>query len=186
MSDDSPPRVFDPARSDRLRDPARLERLRVTEVVQRLVTPSARVILDVGAGTGVFAEAFLKAGALEVYGLDHSPVMLAALAEHAPAVKALLAPADAVPLEAGSVDLAFAGLVLHEVPDPQAALVEWRRVARRGVAVLEWPYREGKSGPPLAHRLQPQDVQAWGRQGGLGAAKLLDLGEVVLYEWNLT
>ena len=62
----------------RLRSPERLARLEVNRVVE-LVTHGANIrsVLDVGTGTGVFAEAFARSG-LDVEGLDANPEILAA------------------------------------------------------------------------------------------------------------
>ncbi|HEX2863250.1 MAG TPA: class I SAM-dependent methyltransferase [Deinococcales bacterium] len=178
-------RVFDAQHAARLRSPERLARLRLPDVLRRVLTPGLRVALDVGTGSGLLAEALLQAGIPRVIGLDRSPVMLAELRAAVPAVEPLQAPADAVPLADASVDLVLAGFVLHEVPDPLAALKEWRRLARRSVAVLEWPHREDGPRPLLAHRLDPERVQDWARAAGLGEAEAWDGGTVVLWTWTL-
>jgi SAM-dependent methyltransferase len=150
----------------RLRSPERLELLEVDRVVGLcLETFPARSMLDVGTGTGIFAEAFAKRG-LEVSGIDANPDMLAAARGFVPGGRFQIAPAEAIPFQEASFDLIFLSHVLHEADDPLAALREARRVARQAVAVLEWPYIEEASGPQIAHRLKPEAIQALAEQSG--------------------
>src|SRR5688572_18649968 len=67
---------FDTSRHERLRSPERLEMLRVVEVVQRLVDEDTRHVIDVGAGTGVWTEAFINAGVMDVTAVDSSSIMI--------------------------------------------------------------------------------------------------------------
>jgi SAM-dependent methyltransferase len=91
------------------------------------------------------------------------------------------APAEALPYEADAFDLVFMGVVLHEVDDHLQALREARRVARLRVAVLEWPHRRMTVGPPLWHRLKPEQVQALAEEAGFQAVEGGELAQTVLY-----
>ncbi|MDQ8046173.1 MAG: methyltransferase domain-containing protein, partial [Solirubrobacteraceae bacterium] len=53
--------------------------------------------------------------------------------------------AEQLPVDDDGVDGCMAGLVLNFAPDPAAALLEMRRVTRRGgtVAVVVWDYADG-------------------------------------------
>jgi SAM-dependent methyltransferase len=53
----------------------------------------------------------------------------------------VVAPGDRLPFADGSVDFVLASHVIEHFPDPIAALLEWRRVARR-VVVLVVPHRD--------------------------------------------
>jgi SAM-dependent methyltransferase len=53
----------------------------------------------------------------------------------------VVAPGDRLPFPDGSVDFVLASHVIEHFPDPIAALLEWRRVARR-VIVLVVPHRD--------------------------------------------
>jgi ubiquinone/menaquinone biosynthesis C-methylase UbiE len=153
--------------ADRLRAADRIARLEVPRVValslNGLTVPS---VLDVGTGTGVFAEAFAAAG-LAVTGIDTNVDLLSAAREFAPAAHFREGAAEEIPFPDKSFDLVFLGHVLHEADDPVAALSEARRVARRRVAILEWPYREESHGPPLAHRISPATVADLAARAGL-------------------
>ena len=100
--------------SDRLRNPERLLRLEIDRVAGLcLEIPGTRSVLDVGTGTGVFAEAFVARG-LAVTGVDIQESMLEGARSHVPAARFLLAPSECLPFEDGVFDLVFMGLVLHE------------------------------------------------------------------------
>ena len=70
--------------ADRLRSPERIKRLEVSNVVTLSLQglPDAGV-LDVGTGTGLFAEAFIAAGSA-VTGIDTNPDLLALARRHVP------------------------------------------------------------------------------------------------------
>lgn len=100
---------------------------------------SARVA-DVGTGTG-FVAAGLAPLADRVIGIDNSPAMLEKARENLEAldvsnVDLLQADLAQLPLADGSMDAAFANMVLHHAEDPAAMLSEMARVTRPGGAVV--------------------------------------------------
>lgn len=164
-----------------LRSPERLALLEVERVVSLCLDGAAAAsVLDVGVGSGVFAEAFDKRG-LRVTGVDVNPEMVAAAHRYVPQGSFLEAPADALPFGDGAFDLVYLGHVLHEVPDPIRALTEARRVARMRVAVLEWPYRDEEHGPPLEHRLRDEAIQGFARDAGFTHSEHHALAHMSLY-----
>jgi ubiquinone/menaquinone biosynthesis C-methylase UbiE len=70
-----------------------------------------------------------------VLGLDLSTGMLTS-ARAAGADPVIQGDASRLPFAAGSVDIVVTRGVLHHLPDPTAALAEWRRVLRPGGAVV--------------------------------------------------
>jgi SAM-dependent methyltransferase len=165
----------------RWRSPQRVAMLEPERVVA-LSIDGAQVgsVLDVGTGTGLFAEAFSAAGAM-VTGIDLSADGLEVARRHVPDGVFVLAGAEELPFDDGSFDLAFLGLVLHETDDPVRALGEAARVARARVVVLEWPYRVEESGPPLEHRLKPDEIESHARAAGLRVCVMTSLSRVDLY-----
>jgi ubiquinone/menaquinone biosynthesis C-methylase UbiE len=166
---------------DRLRAPDRLGRMEVPRVVALsiagIIVESA---LDVGTGTGVFAEAFAAAG-LAVTGIDVNADLLDVARQAVPAAQFRQAPVEKIPFADRSFDLAFLGHVLHEADDPLAALKEARRVARSRVAILEWPYRQEEKGPPLEHRLKPEIIVDLARQAGFQNVETIHLEHMDFY-----
>jgi ubiquinone/menaquinone biosynthesis C-methylase UbiE len=166
---------------ERLRSPERLALLELPRVVALCVEGiSPRSVLDVGTGTGLFAEAFAALG-MEATGLDVNAELLALARLQVPSASFFEARAEALPFADSSMDLVFFGLVLHEADAPLAALKEARRVARSRVAVLEWACREEPQGPPLAHRLRPEAIAELAAQEGFSRVESLELRSLVLY-----
>jgi ubiquinone/menaquinone biosynthesis C-methylase UbiE len=166
--------------AERLRAPARLALMEVPRVVSlSLEKIRADRVLDVGTGTGVFAEAFAERG-LEVIGIDPRPELLIVARRHSPGVFQE-GVAEKLPFEDKSFDLVFLGHVLHETDDREAALHEARRVARVRVAILEWPFIEEEQGPPLAHRVSPADVVAASQRAGYSSVERLTLAHMDLH-----
>jgi len=165
----------------RLRAPERIAILQPERVVaESMKGAPISTVLDVGTGTGLFAEVFSKTGA-DVTGVDVSTDLLAAAREHVPAVTFIEGAAEGLPFDDGSFDLVFLGHVLHETDSPLRALEEARRVSRVRVAVLEWPYRTEDVGPPLEHRLKPEEITDLARRAGLSRIEKLELSHADLY-----
>ena len=167
--------------ANRLRSPERLARLEVERVVA-LATEGLHVesALDVGTGTGVFAQAFAGLG-IAVTGIDVNPGLIALARDLVPAAAFHEGTAESLPVPDRSFDLVFLGLVLHETDDAVAALREARRVARRRVTVLEWPYIEEEQGPPLWHRLTGEAVRTLATAAGFAGVDAIKLDHVDLY-----
>jgi SAM-dependent methyltransferase len=106
------------------------------EAVRRHLRPSpGTTLVDIGAGTGMFAAAFGDWFDLRVLAVEPSAAMRARIPGTA-AVKALEGSASALPLSDASADAAWLSLVIHHVPDLEAAAHEIRRVLRPGAPVL--------------------------------------------------
>jgi len=167
--------------ADRLRSAERVALLEVDRVVT-LAVEGLQVlrVLDVGTGTGLFAEAFAAKG-LAVAGIDTNPAMLHAARRFVPSGDFREGTAEAIPYGDKLFDLVFLGHVLHEVDDPVAALEEARRVSTNRVAVLEWPYVDEEQGPPLAHRLNTATVISVAKRAGFGQVEHLKLAHMDLY-----
>lgn len=164
-----------------LRAPGRVEMLEVPRVVALcLAGITVTTVLDVGTGTGLFAEGFSAQG-VQVTAIDANPAMLDIARHYVPDAQFELAPAEAIPYPDGAADLVFLGLVLHETDDALQALKEARRVARQRVAVLEWPYGDTEHGPPLAHRLSPERIGELARAAGFQQVEVLPLAYLMLY-----
>jgi ubiquinone/menaquinone biosynthesis C-methylase UbiE len=170
---------------DRLRSPERVERLEVERVVDQCLQggPFAS-LLDVGTGSALFAEAFSRRG-LKVSGVDANPEMLDAARAFVPEGDFREGTAEALPFPEASFDLVFLGLVLHEADQPLKALKEARRVARRQVSILEWPYEDGSFGPPLAHRLSLKELVELFQEAGYRNWKMVSLANTLLYQLDV-
>jgi SAM-dependent methyltransferase len=126
--------------------------LHALELIEPAVAAAQRTsdqvtMLDVGTGTGTLAiEALRRWPTLQVVGIDPSGGMLDIARrdaeEHLPGpivarYRTEVAPADAIPLEDASIDLAVSSFVLQLVASRAAAFREIRRVLAPG-ATFAW------------------------------------------------
>jgi len=169
----------------RLRAPERIERLEVARVVSLcLEGADFDNVLDVGTGTGLFAEAFAKRG-LAVSGIDVNPEMLAAARSYLPYGDFREATAEALPYPDAAFDIVFLGVLLHESDEQLKLLREARRVAKSRVCILEWAYRQEEFGPPLAHRLNPLNLTSMFKKIGFSGAETIPLTNLVFYRLSV-
>jgi SAM-dependent methyltransferase len=120
---------------------------RLAEVVlARSPVPVAGArVLDAGAGTGAASRAAVAAGAARVVAVDAASGMLAfGAADRPPAATADLL---ALPLAAGSFDVAVASFSLNHLADPAAGLRELSRVTRAGGGIVASAYASDDSHP---------------------------------------
>ncbi len=170
---------------EKLRSPERLALVEVDRVVRlTLEGISADGILDIGTGSGLFAEAFAARG-LGVAGIDEQERMLAAARNFVPEGEFQIASAESLPFTDASFDLAYLGHVLHESETPLRVLQEARRVSRRRVSVLEWPHQEEAEGPPKAHRLRSEEVLNYAAEAGFKRCREIRLKHMVLFLLDL-
>jgi ubiquinone/menaquinone biosynthesis C-methylase UbiE len=167
---------------ERLRDPERLARLEVKRVVNLTLEGLGQpeLLLDVGTGSGVFAEQFAKQG-LKVAGLDANPEMLAAARSFVPKGDFYEGTAEKLPFPDYSFDVVFMGLLLHETDETLSAMCEARRVTKERLAVLEWTDEVQAFGPPKEDRLSSEKIRAFGNQAGFKQVSEIQLNTLVLY-----
>lgn len=169
---------------ERLRSPERIQHLEIERVVQlTLENSSFTSVIDIGTGSGIFAEAFAKQG-LTVAGVDANPEMLAAARSYLPNADFRQAVAEAIPFPDGAFDLAFMGLVLHETDDLPKAMQEASRVCRARLIVLEWPFKQQDFGPGMEERLESSQVLNLAKQAGFLEGELISLEHLVLYRFD--
>lgn len=104
------------------------------------------VVVDVGAGTGMFSAALARrGGAARVVGVEPSAAMREQAREFGahPRVEYVAGRADAVPVPDGSADLVLLSRVIHHVPDRRRCMRELARVLKPGgVVVVRTTFRE--------------------------------------------
>ena len=112
------------------------------EAVRRHLKPSpGMTVVDIGAGTGVFATAFSDWFGLSVLAVEPSAAMRAQIPGRPgrpgrPGIRVLDGQASALPLPDKSADGAWMSLMIHHIPDLEAAAREIRRALRPGAPVL--------------------------------------------------
>lgn len=158
---------FDIRKLQKLNDPARLEQLDPRLMWEALGNPEARVMVEIGAGTGFFARRFcrLTAGAV-VYACDMEDEMIdwmkANVAEVAEGCVVPVKSEEAlVPLDDEIADLVYMINLHHELADPGAIYREAHRLLESGgqILVVDWKKEETPHGPPVRVRV-PVEVLA--------------------------
>ncbi len=167
---------------DRLRSPERVARLEVDRVVDVCLNDGTiKSVLDVGTGSGLFAEAFHNKN-IKVSGVDVNPDMIEAFRKILPDSDAQVSPAEELPFANLSFDMIFYGVVFHEVNNYKKVLEEANRVARKTAVLLEWPYKTEDFGPPLEHRLSEEFIKNLAKEAGFARVEVITLKSLVLYK----
>lgn len=167
---------------DKLRESERLERLEVKKVCNLCLEERAiKSLLDIGTGTGIFAECFNNAG-IKVTGIDLNPEYLKEAKSFVPEAEFIIASAENIPYLDNSFDATFFGLVLHEVDNPKTALSEAYRVTRKTTFVLEWKYVTQDFGPPIEHRLPGSKIVTLAEETNYKECQIIELKNLLLYK----
>ncbi len=153
---------FDPAKLDRLNDVGRLDDLVPEEMWAAFGVADARVAVEIGAGTGMFAREFserMPAGGV-LYAVDSEPVMLDWMSEHLPddaerRIAIVSGDAAEVPLGDGIANLVYSINLHHELDAPAGMLAEAKRLLVPGgiIGIVDWKKEPTPKGPPLEHRI---------------------------------
>jgi ubiquinone/menaquinone biosynthesis C-methylase UbiE len=167
---------------EKLRDPDRVARMEVKKVVSLSLEGSGEMksVLDIGTGSGLFAEAFDKKR-LFVTGIDANPEMLPVATHFVPTGLFKEGTAEAIPFGDREFDLVFMGLVLHETDDMKLAFSEAYRVSKKRLVVLEWPYLKQEFGPGFNERIPSETIKELATQVGFKEAVEHRLKYLVLY-----
>ncbi|MBC2286075.1 class I SAM-dependent methyltransferase [Listeria farberi] len=154
--------------------PERSEVLSPEELLQKVPMEKTASILDLGAGTGFLTIPAAKLVENTVFALDLDTKMLELIEAKAKKaeltnVKTLEASMDDIPLEASSVDVVLASLVLHEAGSLLDVLREVSRVVKPGgyFATIEFDTQgTDLKGPPMEIQISAnflkQELAKWG------------------------
>lgn len=154
---------FNPQKLAKLNDPRRLEMINPDLIWEALELTAPQVLIDIGAGTGIFARNFAaRIPAGTVYACDSSPVMADWMRENLAVANlvSLLSGESSVPLEGEIADLVYMITVHHELEEPESLLAEIRRLLKPGgkVALIDWRKEAMPDGPPLEIRVAEEAV----------------------------
>jgi ubiquinone/menaquinone biosynthesis C-methylase UbiE len=129
---------------------------------ERVVGAAQGRVLEIGVGAGANLP-FYGPGVSEVFGLDPSARLLR-MAEKAGPLHPLEASAEAIPLDAASVDTVVTTWTLCSIPDAHVALTEMRRVLKPGGRLLF--VEHGLSPDKRVRWLQNAITPVWRRIAG--------------------
>lgn len=158
---------FDLNKLERLNDPARFESL-PPELFWRSLDRPVRAIVEVGAGTGLFASAMAAlAPEATIYAVDVAPQMIDWMAEHRSEVACgrivpVLADETTIPLPDALADALYMINLHHEFADPAASYAEAFRLLKPGgrLLVVDWARKETPKGPPMEVRVEGDVLRA--------------------------
>jgi SAM-dependent methyltransferase len=159
---------FDPSKLDKLNDPVRMARMEPLRIWTAAGIANPAVVVEIGAGTGIFAEAFANfAPSVKVYAVDTEARMIQWMERHrAPKLHGRLVPVLAtdtmVPLPDGTADAAFMIDLHHELSSPDATYAEVYRLLAPGrkVVVVDWRKDNEPGGPPQEIRVSEAEIAA--------------------------
>lgn len=109
----------------------------IEHLQQKIGLHAGMDVADIGAGTGISSELFLKNGNT-VYAVEPNDAMRSkatALLQHYPGFHAVKGTAESTQLEDSSMDIVFSGQAFHWF-NQQEAKVEFKRIARRDAYIL--------------------------------------------------
>lgn len=165
---------FDPQKLAKLNDPGRLEYLDPDLIWNTLKPENPRTIVDIGAGTGVFAVLFsrrMKGG--RTYACDLLDIMVEWMNKNLPqdlkdSVIPMKMGESSVPLPDGIADLVYMINLHHELEEPEKMAKEAYRLLRKGgnLAVIDWKKEETPKGPPLSIRVTAETIEGQMRKAG--------------------
>ena len=166
---------FNMEKLERLNDPGRFESL-PPDVFRRAhgELPARATLVEVGAGTGLFAAAFAeRLPGATVYAADTADQMLEWMHTNRPEVAegrvvTLKAEETHVPLGNGVADAVYMINLHHELARPAESYAEAFRLLKPGgrLLVVDWAPRDTPKGPPQEVRVSADDLASLLRDTG--------------------
>lgn len=155
--------------AQKLDHPDRLKKLPPQTILLQLGLQKGMSMADMGCGTGFFSLPAAKIVGRDapVYAMDLSPEMLEIVSRRAAAeqignIQPVQVEAYDFKVENGAVRFGLISHVLHEIPQKERFLQEAFRILEPGgtLALLEWQPKNQQSGPSLAERIAPEEMEA--------------------------
>ena len=161
-------------------DPARDAWQKPAEVISALKLPPDAVVADIGSGTGYFAVRLARAVPNgKVYGADVAPDMVKFLNDRAArenlANLSSHAAGDNGPNLPAQVDLALVVDTYHHIPRRSRYFEQLKAALRPGgrIAIIDFRL-DSPTGPPVEHRIPPEQVKAEMERAGYRLAEQPD------------
>ncbi|MEK7396550.1 MAG: class I SAM-dependent methyltransferase [Candidatus Poribacteria bacterium] len=153
---------FDIRHIDILNDPKRLEILDLNTVCSHFHLQKDMTLIDIGTGTGLFAEAFLKLlPEACCYALDIRHEAIDWIRNSRETYKTgrlipLLMDEAKTSLEDNIADFLFMITLHHELEEPVELMKECRRILKPDgkLLIADWT-KDATDGPPRQHRIEP-------------------------------
>lgn len=157
---------FNPQKLDKLNNLNRLEDFPVDFVLKHINNRNPKVIVDVGAGTGLFSRQFAKIFPQSIiHALDISDIMVDWMNENIIHDYRNILPAkmedNRTFLEDHVADIVFMVNLHHELDNPEKMLQECYRILKSNgsVAISDWRKEETEHGPSMSLRFEAEQVE---------------------------
>jgi ubiquinone/menaquinone biosynthesis C-methylase UbiE len=145
-----------------LNNPKRLEILDLQAVRNHFSLQKDITLVDIGTGTGLFAEAFLKLlPEAKCYALDIRYEVIDWIKNNRETYKTgrlipMLMDESKIPLENNIADFLFMITLHHELEEPIELMKECRRIlnSEGKLLIADWT-KDAVDGPPRHHRIEP-------------------------------
>ena len=176
-------RKFNPKHLAILNNPDR-KKIHDPEVIwNTLELKDAKVLVDIGAGTGFFAMPFAdKIPEGVVYACDTSDDMLDWMRENLPKkyenrIILLKTGENTIDLADQIADLVYMMMLHHELHDPESMLLESKRLLKSGgkILIVDWAKKETPMGPPMEIRVEADTIEKQLQQAGFSEIKQHDV-----------
>ena len=157
---------FNPAKLDKLNNPERIAELPLSFLSDKAALNDPQVIIDLGAGTGLFSRALVDYFPhCTIYAYDVSEVMVdwmhANVVPNYPRVVPRLMTDGQVGEADGFADFLLMVNLHHEIDDPLITLQESYRLVKAGgsIAISDWRKEEMDKGPSVKIRVDSKEVK---------------------------
>ncbi len=158
--------VFDSKKLEKLNNPTRINAINPDFIWELLKLKNPKVLVDIGAGTGIFSIEFSKKiDNSTIYACDISDVMINWMNENIipsnPSIKTVLLNDSSLPIDNTAADLVFMITLHHELDNPKSILNESYRILKKGgkILIVDWKKNDFKQGPPQDIRVKPENVK---------------------------
>ena len=176
---------FSVKNAEMLLDGSRADRLDPQYLFALLPMRVYHDIGDIGAGPGYFTIPLAKyAFHGKVYAIDMQQGMLDIVTERLEkarlhSVEIVLSRETKIPLDDESLDGALLVTTLHEATQPKTLLKEAHRLLRKSgwLGLVDWRKVETEEGPPVAERLERDEVVAMASESGFRVQSHHDIND---------
>ena len=156
---------FNAKQIEKLNDPVRLQWIPPEAVWKKLDVKDPAVVVDIGAGTGLFCIQFLqfiRNG--KIHAFDIAEEMIQWMKDHEvgryPEICPEIMRDGRVPMDDGRADVVFMMTLHHELENPEKMMAEAFRIMKEKgkICIIDWKKEDMDDGPPTAIRCKPEDI----------------------------
>lgn len=154
---------FDAKKLHKLNNPERLKWISTDLIWETLALSNPKTLIDVGAGTGIFAKEFaMKITDGKIYACDSSKIMVDWMQENLTEKNIIpfLTKENTIDLDNEIADLIYMITVHHELFEPEKLLTEAYRLLNScgKIVIIDWKKIEMKAGPSIEKRISEETI----------------------------